>query len=214
MHVDLKEKEIFDRLIKKIINREFDEINVYTLLILLRRHGKRGEPLVEFADFVAHREKNRGDIHKYILTTKKKLDQIGKINTVIEIKEVYTYDEISNSINKTLNNLGYSPFNHDVISEVILCMFILLQDVRFVNKKNKEFGYLEIMLSDKEITLLGNAEINNRGRNINTIFPVCTLKNTFLNGLDDEGNTLKCLLGIKRDERKKMILFPDTNIRK
>ena len=64
--VDAKEKFLVDELCRRIREQKFHERDVLALLILLRGHSAAESPVRELADFIAHREKERGALKKYV----------------------------------------------------------------------------------------------------------------------------------------------------
>jgi hypothetical protein len=58
--MDSKEKFLVDEPCRRITQQTFHERDVLAPLILLREHSTAESPVREFADFIAHREKDRG----------------------------------------------------------------------------------------------------------------------------------------------------------
>jgi hypothetical protein len=175
--MDAKEEKLINQYYDKLTSFSFDERDVYSLLILLRPYSQKDYPVYEFSNFVAHREKDRGHIRDYLDRTKFVLDNLGKINTVLEIKPVFSEREIEKSFNSVFTKLGFAPIPNIIISGIILCIISLLQSVKIVTKKNIAIGELVFAYDAKEITLLGKCRVQSKG---NAIFPVLSTKNSYL----------------------------------
>jgi len=195
--LDHKESKLIDNYLIKIEKNEFDENDIYTFLILLRRHAKKKSPVFEFANFVAHREKDRGEIHEYIRKTKHILDNIGKINATMVIKPVYTEEEIKDGFNEVLTSLGKNTISDKGIRGILLCIIVLLQDVRLVTKKNYPIGKLVLGISQTQIVLLGEITIRqNENKGVSVIFPALEIPNTYFPILDKNPRTFKVLFEV------------------
>jgi len=175
--MDDKEKSLLSIFHQKIISKSFDESDIYTLLILLRPYANSKSPVFEFSNFIAHRERDRGVFHKYLLTTKKKLDNLGKENTTIVIKPVFDELEVEISFNKIFNKYGLDNIDSESSRMILLIIISLLQKVRIVNKEGTQFGSLEFAYSQKEISLLG-AVILHQG--VQAQFPTLSVENHWL----------------------------------
>jgi hypothetical protein len=175
--MDAKEERLIKQYYDKLTSFSFDERDVYSLLILLRPHSQKDSPVYEFANFVAHREKDRGHIRDYLNRTKDVLDNLGKINTVLEIKPVFTKQEIKKSFNSVFVKLGFAPVSDEVISGIMLCTISLLQSVKIVTKKNATIGELVFAYDAHEITLLGKCRIQSK---VDAVFPVLSTENRYI----------------------------------
>lgn len=173
--MDIKEQQTILHFYSRLEGGMFDEWDVYSFLILVREKSKIGTALREFGDFIAHREKDRGYIKEYIDRTKYKLERLGKINTKLVIKEVFTYDEICKSINDTLQVLNLNPLSDEIITGIILCIMSLLQEVMIFDKK-KNIGKLVLARNKDQIILLGIIHIRNQ---VQASFPVLSIQNRY-----------------------------------
>jgi hypothetical protein len=175
--MDAKEEKLIKQCYDNLTSLSFDERDVYSLLILLRSYSQKDSPVYEFSNFVAHREKDRGHIRDYLNRTKFVLDKLGKIDTVLEIKPVFTEQEINKSFNSVFAKLGFSPVSDEVISGIVLCIISLLQSVKIVTKNNVTIGELVFAYDANEITLLGKCRVQSE---VDVIFPVLSTKNRYL----------------------------------
>jgi len=176
---DIKENQLINYYYKKISLNNFDEKDIYSFLILLRQYATSKSPVYEFANFIAHREKDRGYIKDYIETTKKNIEKIGKENVKVVIKSIFTTDDIRKSLNLILEKLDKEPLNNDIVTNIILCIIVLLQDVGLYSKKNKKIGNLVIGINKTNINLMGCINLNNNEK-ININFPALTIENRYL----------------------------------
>lgn len=173
--MDRKAKQLLNYYNQRLIQNNFDEKDIYGLLILIRGLSKSNSPVRELGDFIAHREKDRGYIKKYLLETKNKLDNLGKKNTTIVIKTVFTAKEILNDLNNIFTLQKLTEINDKVANEIMLCIISLLQDVQIFNGKDV-LGKLVIAMKYDVITLLGEIRLKNKANNV--VFPVLEGENT------------------------------------
>lgn len=176
---DAKEKQLINHYHDKIISKTFDERDIYSFLILLRRHAKVKSPVYELANFVAHRERDRRYFFDYINNNKYKLDRLGKINTTIESKLIFSSNEIKNSFNTIMGQINLSEFSEENINDITVCLIVLLQDVMLVDKKNKCIGKLAIGINKNNVTLIGVAKVDYNGRIVNCAFPILEVPNNY-----------------------------------
>jgi len=144
--MDAKEFSLIEYYHLKIEKNIFNENDVFSFLILIRQYAERATPTREIGDFIAHREKDRGYIKNYLYETKKKLEKVGKTNVTIDIKPVFTFKEISKSINDVLLLLKLSTFSDDNIARIIICVISILQEVEIVDKAKDIIGKLKFRI--------------------------------------------------------------------
>lgn len=217
--MDAKESQLIDYYHQRIVNDAFDEKDVYVLLILLRRHSKMKSAVYEFSNFVAHREKDRGFIHEYVLDKKRIFDRLGSINAKIVIKNIFTLEQIEASFNEVLMKIGKTSFQRDTVSDIVLCIIVLLQDVKLVDKKNRPLGSLVIGVNKDEISLLGRVSVvNGNGKSTSIIFPALEVPNKYTRTFDHVTDTvasLKVVAEVQRIEGELTLEYlPDRKIEK
>ncbi len=179
--MDNKESVLIDRCLTSFYQNTFVEMDVYLLLILLRQHSKKNSIVFELANFVAHRERDRGMLHKYILETKLKAEKIGVESTTIVIKERFKTADLFKDINQILLELEFLPLPNEISNEIMVCVISLLQDVKLVNN-NKIIGHLVLAISKDEIELMGSVKPKGKiykTTNIKINFPVLKAENIF-----------------------------------
>ena len=157
--MDQKAKKLIELHHGRINDRSFEENDVHSLLILLREHSKRNTPVREVADFIAHREKDRGLIHKYILKSRTEFNKAYKNQSYqLTVKEVFSEEELLDSINKTLNKLGFDEFPTSLSPILMLCVISLMTRIKIIIK-NTAPAELEIAFEDDQISLYCNLPI-------------------------------------------------------
>ena len=116
---DEKEEQIFNSLYAKIKNREFNEIDVYAFLILIREHLPKNYWLFEFANLVAHRKRCKGSVFADMDSISKSLDAIGEdwMLNLICLKDGKSYIFAGNQPTKdNLQKLFESSFKGNVLT--------------------------------------------------------------------------------------------------
>ncbi len=182
--MDAKEVSLIRRHRDRIATGEFGESDVFALLTLLRPLAAPGSPVHEFANFIAHREKDRGLIRDYLWRTKDFLDNLGKVSGVMEIKPVFSRDQIGDSVNGIFRKIGLDGFSEGQIDQIVVCVISLLQDVRILDKKGQEMGVLLLACTAEELQLLGKVRVQDK---VDSVFPVLVAPNSYIPG--PEGDT-------------------------
>jgi hypothetical protein len=181
--MDEKEKQLVVNYHDKIINKEFDESDIYIFLMLLREKFDNKTPLRELGDFIAHREKNRGYIYDYLLDNKRKLDDVHNKTVppegrLIESKEVFTIKQIKDQYNRYFKEWGLTLFSTSMVNDIVLCVMSLFQNIAIQNRHKQEIGVLRFGISQKDIVLNGLVEIKNAA-NVKASFPVMMVPNIY-----------------------------------
>lgn len=170
-----KELQLLKSYHHKIEQNAFDEKDIYSFLLLIKKLAKKDTPVLELGDFVAQREKHRGYIHTYLLDVKARLDKSVKEKVPFMIEPIYSFAEIAHNINDIMTLHKLSSFTDEIICGIVLCIISLLHDVNIVNKK-EQLGKLVFSIHNDQIVLLGTI----RGKSKNDFFfPVIGVKNTF-----------------------------------
>ncbi|SHI09584.1 hypothetical protein SAMN02745196_02806 [Clostridium collagenovorans DSM 3089] len=179
--MDDKEKQIIKDLCKKFIDRNYSESDVVSFLIMLRRHAKGIRSITELGDFIAHRDKEKGGVKDYLEKTKNVLDNLGQINTTLVIKEVFTFKEFRNGINRILQNNSISKLDDTIINDLMLFSMSIIQETTIRNKESDKLGILKFSISEAKIILLGEFEIENNNRKVKCSVPVLEVNNRYIN---------------------------------
>lgn len=172
--VDVNRKRIIAKVNEKIQQHSFDDIDICTMLILIRDLAVVNKDyaktewetgcLHEICDFVAHRERNRGFvveeasyIYKHCTTGIFHFKTESKRTVVSGMFEDYIISEI-NDVFKLLN-LPVIP--QEAETEVLLCIIALLQNVCFEASEREVRGHLFAYIDNESIILL--FDIQNAG---------------------------------------------------
>jgi hypothetical protein len=119
--IDKKEQFLISTYHERLIQKQFDELDVFSLLILLRRHCDKHSPIFEIANFIAHRERDRGDIWKYMVGIKQGLLKVQTGEGYnFQIQEVYTENDIIQALNELFSNLNLQEVTKDWSSPVFV----------------------------------------------------------------------------------------------
>jgi hypothetical protein len=179
--MDSKEATIIKHYYDKMAGLTFGERDVLTLLILLRWYSQKNSPVYEFANFVTHREKDRGHIYDYLLGSKSFFNKVGtKLGDVHELKSVFTEQEIRASFNDVFTNLGLPTLSDEVYQGIQLCIISLLQEVKISDKGGAEIGKLLFAFDKEEIYLMGLFSVVDFPPYSHLQVPVLTMKNHYL----------------------------------
>ena len=155
--MDLKAKFIMEHYKKLIENREFDEFDILGFLIFIRSFIKPNKqyPLIEeFADLVAHREREKGKVMECI---KNAID--NNYSYISNSKRIQGYCGINENDWKNewikFGNVFNILINDDILKEITLCIFSLAQKTIYNDKKGHN-GMIEFDAVSKsgEIALL------------------------------------------------------------
>jgi len=146
--MDLKADFIMNYYRNLIRDKKFDEIDIIGFLIFIRSFIDRNDKynyIKEFADLVAHRERNKGKVKDSI---KNAIDNNYKCDT--NSKEIMGYNGIYvEDWKKEWISLGneFNIFiNEDIIKEITLCIFSLAQKTIYKYKdENKEEHFLGVI---------------------------------------------------------------------
>ncbi|MCT4787614.1 hypothetical protein ACFQO8_06260 [Exiguobacterium aestuarii] len=178
--MDAKESELVHRIHNKFIENSFDELDVYSFFILIREKSRSNKFIREMGDFIAHREKSKGDIKDYLERNENILINLGKAAGTMKIDDVFSFKQIRNGINNFFTTNGLTKLSNETINCIILCMISILQEVKLFDPTTKrEIGKLIFALSSKNIFLNGEIKIPKDDTFIRAQFPVLSCKNVF-----------------------------------
>ena len=159
--MDKKELSLISIHHDKLINHTFDEYDIYTLLILIRSHSRKHSPLHEISDFIAHREKDRGKIHRYLSKCRKEAIKATKKKPYkLIIKEVFSEEQLTSSINEVFNKYNFKEIDNKTGAAIMLCVMSLLQNVKLI-EKNKTISTLVLSFpkDGEKITLFSRIPV-------------------------------------------------------
>lgn len=129
--MDAKEAALVHQLHQRVVARAFHERDILALLILLREHAPKTSPVRELADFVAHREKDRGSLKTYVHHAVRYGEAlVNGTAASLKIEVVHTRDAFRKSLNDVLGHFRLAEFLVELSDDVLACVMSLLQDVR------------------------------------------------------------------------------------
>ncbi len=174
--MDLKERQLISQLYRLLADQTFTERDIFALLILVRRHAPSGSAILEIANFVAHRERDKGQIQEFIQQGSNEALDVGYAKIDFYSHPVFTEGEIVLSLNEVLKKLGFLPLYQRVGCDVVLCIFSLLQYVAFTSKRTGELGTLLFGYDAKVVYLLAVMQLPSGE---SQIFPVLKCQNYY-----------------------------------
>ncbi|MEK5067018.1 hypothetical protein [Sporosarcina sp. FSL K6-1508] len=178
--MDKKEQQLFAYYYQKFSERDFDEKDLYSFLMLVREDAEGIESIKELGNFIANREKSKGYVSDYLEDCKQVINNLGTVSKGKKIEDIFSFKEIRNGFNALFLKNGFEKLSSDIINDFILCIISLLQGVKLVSGNlNKEVGYLSFAVSSKEVFLMGNMKALNKGRYIPVTFQVLSAKNSY-----------------------------------
>ncbi len=137
VNMNIKEIKMLEHYRYLIENRLFDEYDIYGFLILIRNYLPKKELRLvhEFADNVAHRERDQGLVFENL-----KNCRLNKYQTK-DGKKVIGYigykPKTWNNEWKKLMNLFRISINSIILKELTVCLFSLFQEVNYVDENGK-----------------------------------------------------------------------------
>jgi hypothetical protein len=183
--MDAKERWLVEQLLSVINSGTFTERDVLALLIVLRNHAKDDNVIREFGDFIAHREKDRGWLQKYVHEVKKGLAS-GDLPQNIPIANKHVQEDL----NRVLQLLEIPEVNEELANQITICIISLLQSVQVKIKEQKAniLLKLHVGVGRDKIWLIGEAP-NPAGMLF--FFPIMFGQNRYLPGIDYDSPPLK-----------------------
>ena len=159
--MDLKEKKMLQHYRDIIENKSFDEYDILGFLIFIRRHiVDKNSYIQEFADLVAHRERNRGiviDCIRVAIANNYQTEDNGK--KVIGYQGM-NYDTWVNQWKEIGVDYNIS-LNEDIIKEITLCVFSLAQHTKYNDQKGNS-GKMSLFQGKDNSLALTTSEDNPR----------------------------------------------------
>lgn len=175
--MDSKERFLVDELCRRVTQRIFHERDVLALLILLRGHSAAESPVRELADFIAHREKDRGALKKYVQHVVAYGQALANGTAgQLKIDPVFTAAAFRDSLNSVLAGLSIPVFPNGLADDVLACAMSLLQDVRIFHEK-REIGRLGLARLAGDLWLCGSVIMQPKG--VQVVFPALIVPNRY-----------------------------------
>ena len=212
--MDKKEQQLVQYYYNKFSERNFDEKDLYSFLVLTRKEAEEIIVMKELSDFIVHREQNTGYAKEYLETCKHIITNLEKEKKRKKIEELFSFKEIRNGFNALFLKCGFDKLPTEIINDFILCLISLLQGVAIVSGNlNKEIGHLSFAASSKELFLMGNLKTLSKGRYIPVTFPVLSVKNMYEDVKPQDANDTPYLFNdqlieVINVDRQLVITFP------
>ena len=180
--MDAKEASLVKHYYDKVRSLSFDEKDIYALMILLRESSKGQEPVVwELGNFVAHRERDRGEFWHALSRTKSFFNADGtKLVDVFEVKPVFNDQEVKDSLNSLFGRLGFGPVCDEAANGILLCIISLLHAARIMNKGRDEVGVLLFAYDKQYVYLFGRFSVQRMTQFSHLQVPVLQIQNRYL----------------------------------
>lgn len=146
--MDTNEIRIFSLLHNQILNYDFSETLVIAYLASIRNHVDRNDdsdkPVCEFADFIAHRNRDRGNIRGMLKSVMDYANNLSANQNATKFMEpnmnpVFTLEEIKKSFNNILKRLGYELLSTKMVRVLMLYIMSILQHATFNTNSNGVF---------------------------------------------------------------------------
>jgi hypothetical protein len=178
--VDKKQQQLIAYYYNKFKERTFDEKDLYSFLMVVRKDTHDNLVIKELSGFILHRENNTGYVKDYLEECKHIITNLEKVKSTKKIEDLFSFKDIRNGFNLLFSSYGFEKLSNEIINDFILCIISLLQSVALVSGTlNKEVGHLSFAASSKEVFLMGNMKTLSKGRYIPVTFPVLSVKNIY-----------------------------------
>ena len=155
--LDIKEKvmlqhyeELFDKFL-------FDEYDILGFLMLIRRFVRnKYDAIVEFADLIAHRKRDRGKVMESISVA---IESNYETYNGKKIKGYHGIDEQQWAVEweGLFNDLDLK-MNSRLLKEITICIFSLAQGSEYEDKTGKHHGYLMLIRGKNNTLSLSTTE--------------------------------------------------------
>lgn len=180
--MDAKESHLVADLHQRITSRSFHERDILGLLILLRDHAADASPVRELGDFVAHREKDRGALKKYVQHVAAYLEAaVKRTPAQVKIEFVHSRAAFCDSLNAVFARFSLPPLPAHLGDDVLACVMSLLQDVRLFHNR-KEIGRLGLGRFNNELWLC--AAVVEPSKGVHMVFPAFGVPNRYCSAGD------------------------------
>jgi hypothetical protein len=148
MNIDAKEHFlIIEEALSCVRSGAFTELDVLGLLMLLRRHASQDSAVREFGDFIAHRDKDRGLLKKYVALWQSALLH-NRVNPTGDLKvPVLTSTDLHASFNDVLVQVGLEQIDEEITNRITVCIISLLQAVRVNSRMTVAVQGFEVAMS-------------------------------------------------------------------
>ena len=187
--MDKKKQQLVEYYYHKFSERNFDEKDLFSFLMVAQEDTHDNKVIQEFSNFIVQREKNTGYVQEYLEACKEIISNLEKQKKSKKIEHLFSFKEIRNGFNALFLKYNFEKLPAEIINDFILCLISLLQDVKLVSGNlNREVGHLSFAASSKELFLMGNMKTLHKGRYIPVTFPVLSVNNRYEKITPQDGN--------------------------
>ena len=153
--MDSKERAIVAALHGRIQASAFGESDVLGFLIATREYAHSNSPLRELGDFVAHRERDRGILQRYLRHVCEFRDAfLAGLPAILHSEVIFSLKDLHATLTSTLQRFDLPSLNEAQTGDLLACAMSILQQVRLSDGK-KQIGRLALGRTATELQLLG-----------------------------------------------------------
>ena len=170
---DAKEKQLLDYYYYKLQAESFDEKDIFAYFILIRRFLKGDSWLLEISHLIAHRQREKGKIFEDLkVVSRISPSHSGAVPNVVAMD----VSEFTQEFHSFLCEMGYAPLADKIISDILLCVYSILQFSNYV-RRGACVGQVRIFICASEILL-----VSDTAKNPTDTYHVCLSKiqNTYM----------------------------------
>ena len=194
--MDKKVQLIVETYYKKFSERNFDEKDLFSFLMFVRKEAEEINVIRELTDFMIQREANTGFVKDYFEESTHIIKNLEKEKNRKKIEDLFSFKEVRNGFNALFVQLGYEKLPSETYNDFMLCIISLLQGIKLVSGNlQKEIGHLSFAASSKEVFLMGNMKTLSKGRYIPVTFQVLSVKNVYEKVTPQDKNDTPYLFG-------------------
>ncbi|MDH3457606.1 MAG: hypothetical protein OER90_12280 [Gemmatimonadota bacterium] len=178
--MDEKERAIVATIHDRIRARAFDENDVLSFLIVTRHYAGADTPLRELGDFVAHRERDRGLMQRYLQHVCEFRDAFlaGRAAT-LHSKPVFGVSDVHASLGSALEQFDLPLLCEAEVNDVLATAMSILQQVQLFDGK-KHIGRLVLARTDAELQLLGLVHVKQASKGpVEFAVPALAVQNSY-----------------------------------
>lgn len=181
--MDPKERTLIAGLLDRVRALEFEENHVLGLLILLRRHAIKTAPLVaELGDFMAHREKDRGLLLRFLQQVQQALLPGGRAPEYFDTP--VSVPVLHDQFTALLKELRLPPITFEHTECLAVVSATLLHQVAFSVPGNRPWQ-LQFGFNAQLVGLFGVVPLPA----VSVTFPVMAVRNRFFSSPFSDSDT-------------------------
>lgn len=163
--MDLKAKQMCERYCRKIINREFNEYDIYNFYIFIRGYlgSMKGEYgwIQEWSDLIAHRKRDRGKVFQNISNAKHNNYEVIEGSKMIKDYVGMPEGTLEGEFYELLKELGYEA-SEKILKEIVLCTLSIANFAQYViDEANGIIGEIRLWQTNNGVGLVSCADIRN-----------------------------------------------------